>query len=439
MNNNTMLIIRREYLERVSKKSFIITTILMPLLMLALAFIPALVMTMQSPTERTIAVIDNSGIILPRLEAPDGVRYAATELPADSITHDSEHRYDFDGVLIVGSDIVSNPSDARLYMHYAVPMELESTISGSINSIVEEIRLRDYNIENLPQILAQVQADGHLQTFRIEDGEATGSSSAVSMVIGIVIAFILYMMIIMYGNMVMTSIIEEKNNRVLELIVSSVKPMQLMLGKIVGIGLVAVTQIAIWTALITGIFTLVLPAVIPADMLSQATMLQGGAIDTSATTYDPELLQAVGSVINIGYILSIMGWATLFLIGGFLLYAAMYAAIASSVDNIQDASQLSYIPTIPVIISFVFCTAVSAEPNSTMAIWLSMIPFTSPMLMVVRIPFGIGWYEIVASLVILYISFVFMVWFAGKIYRVGIFMYGKKPSVGDLIRWARYK
>jgi len=439
MNNNTMLIIRREYLERVSKKSFIITTILTPLLLLALCFIPALIMQLQTPTVRTVAVVDDSGIVLPKIAGGETVRYVPTDLPADSIISDVDHVYDYDGVLIVGKDIVERPSDVKLYMHEAVPIELESSINENIREIVEEVRLRDYNIENLPAILEQVHADVSLQTYRISDGEAAGSSSMVSMVIGMVIAFILYMMILMYGNMVMTSIIEEKNNRVLELVVSSVKPVQLMIGKIVGIGLVAVTQIAIWTVLITSMMAFVLPTVLPADLVSQAASLQGGTFDTSNATYDPEMLQAVHSMLDVGYILGVFGWALLFLIGGFLLYASMYAAIASSVDNIQDASQLSYIPTIPIIIALVFASSVGSEPGSTLAVCLSMIPFTSPMLMVARIPYGIPWWEILVSLAILYMSFLAMVWLAGKIYRVGIFMYGKKPTVRDLIRWARYK
>lgn len=439
MNNNVMLIIRREYLERVSKKTFIVTTILMPVILLALCFVPALVMVMQTPSAKRIAVIDESGMMLPMLQSSEAVDLAPTDLPLDSITSDYDSHYDYDGVLYIGKDFMTNNSDVRLYMHDAVPIELENSLVDQLGNNVEEIRMRDYNIHNLNEILDAVKSDVSMQTYRIDEGETTSSSSAVAIFIGIAMSFILYMMILMYGNMVMTSIIEEKSNRVLELVVSSVKPMQLMIGKIVGIGLVAVTQIAIWAALIGSALTFVLPAVLSPELTSEVASMQAGTYDAATGNYDPEMLQAMMSLLNVGYILQIFGYLILFMCGGFLLYAAMYAAIASSVDNIQDASQLSYIPTLPIVISMVLMMTVAQDPNSSLSVWLSMIPFTSPMIMMTRIPFGIPWWEVVASLVILYASFMVMVWFSGKIYRVGIFMHGKKPTVKDLIRWARYK
>lgn len=434
-----MLVVRREYLERVSKKSFIFTTILLPVLLIALAFIPAIVMELQTPEVRTLAVIDDSGVILPTLKQTETIKYAPTDKSVDEIKAMSEDDNEYDGILVIGRDVVNNPSDVKLYMYDAVPIELEMSITDNINSSVEDIRLEEYNIDNLDQILEQVKADGTIQTIRIDGDNEQGSSSMLSMMIGIVMSFILYMMILMYGNMVMTSIIEEKSNRVLELVVSSIKPAQLMIGKIVGIGLVAITQIAIWTVLLTSVLGAALPAMLSPELTDQVALMQSGAYDAAASSYDADMIQVLVSLSDIGHLLSIFLWVALFLIGGFLLFASMYAAIASSVDNIQDASQLSYLPTIPIIIAMVFTTVVASDPNSSLAVWLSMIPFTSPMIMVTRIPFGIPVWEIVVSLVILYASFLLMVWVAGKIYRVGIFMHGKKPTLRDLIRWARYK
>ena len=257
--------------------------------------------------------------------------------------------------------------------------------------------------------------------------------------LGIMMAFLLYMFLLIYGQMVMTSIIEEKNNRVLEIIVSSIRPEQLMLGKIVGIGLVALTQIVIWMAILSTLVGVVMPMLIPADVAAQMSALNAGSLDPASASVDIDLLQTISMLGNIGYMITLFIYLTIFLIGGFLLYAAIFAAIGSAVDNIQDASQLSSIPTIPIIAAIVCATTIGTDPNSSLAMWLSMFPFTSPMIMVVRIPFGIPTWQIWVSIVILFATFLLMVWIAAKIYRVGIFMYGKKPSIKELIRWARYK
>ena len=262
-----------------------------------------------------------------------------------------------------------------------------------------------------------------MKTMRIDKEEDEVTSSMVSAMIGMIMAFVLYMFVFIYGQMVMTSIVEEKNNRVLEVVVSSIKPSQLMMGKILGIACVALTQILIWAALICSFTTWVMPSLL-------TSFLQTGDVD---------LLQAISMLGDTGYILSIFAYLMLFMIGGYMFYSAIYAAIGSAVDNIQDASQLQTIAVVPIIIAMVFSMTIINDPNSTLATWLSMIPFTSPMAMMARIPFGIPTHEIVISLGILYLSVVFLIWLAAKIYRVGIFMYGKKPTYAELIRWARYK
>ena len=238
----------------------------------------------------------------------------------------------------------------------------------------------------------------------------------------------------------MTSIIEEKNNRVLEIVVSSVKPTQLMLGKICGIGLVAVTQIVIWGVLLAALSAFVLPALTPDSVAADLSeMNAAGAAGTESLGTPVELLQALSILGNVGYIIQIFGLLLLFLVGGFMLYAAVYAAIGSAVDNIQDAGQLQSVVVMPIILGIVFGMMAASDPGSQLSLWTSMIPFTSPMVMMARIPFGVPGWQITVSLIILYASFFAMVWVAAKIYRVGIFMYGKKPSVKELIRWMRYK
>lgn len=300
--------------------------------------------------------------------------------------------------------------------------------------------MKAYDINNLQQILDETNVEVSLQTIRVDEtgaGEAT--SSALSFGIGMFMTFLLYMFLLMYGQLVMTSIIEEKNNRVLELVVSSVKPIHLMLGKIFGVGLVAVVQIVIWGALLCAMSAFLLPLLIPAEVGQQVAMFDTGSLSAGTDTLDPDLLNAISLFSSVGYIAKLFGFILIFLIGGFLFYASIFAAIGSAVDNVQDASQLTSFAILPIIVGLIVGMTAGSDPNSTLAFWTSVIPFTSPMVMLMRVPFGIPSWEIWLALGLLYLSFLGMVWIAAKIYRIGIFMYGKKPSLRDLIRWARYK
>lgn len=435
MSSNIGIIIRREYVERVSKKSFIVTTLLMPVLMLLLSAAPALIMSVNTSETKNIIVIDDSGIILPRLESDKVVAFSSTSLPLDSIMAGEG----YDGILLIEKDIVEQPDNMRFYTRDAASSEVTGNIERQVESIVERVRIESYGISNLNEILEDVDVDVALQTMRINDeNEATDSSTLLSTVIGMVMAFILYIFLIMYGQMVMTSIIEEKNNRVLEIMVSSVKPSHLMMGKIVGVGLVAVTQVVLWGLLLSAISAFVMPAILPESMAVDVAAYQAGTLDAGVSV-DMEFVKVLSTLGSVGYIAGLFGNMLLFLIGGFLFYAAINAAFGSAVDNVQDAGQLQMFVVLPIILGLVFGVSVVNDPSSPLALWMSFIPFTSPMVMMARIPFGIPAWEIVLSLVILYGSFLAMVWIAAKIYRVGIFMYGKKPNLKELIRWARYK
>ena len=430
------IVISREYKERVSKKSFIISTILLPLLMIVLMAAPALLMTFTTSESKTIMVVDNSNVIAGSLQNTDEVTYIVTNEPVDSLLADKS----IDGVLIIDQDIVNKPSGLSLYTNEASSMNIESNIRSQVESTIEQERLKQYDIENLDQIMKEVKANVTMQTYRNDKEEGNkASSSELSYIVGLLMDMLLYFFLILYGQMVMTSIIEEKNNRVLEIMVSSIKPAQLMLGKIVGIGLVAVTQVLIWAVLMSICSGVLLPALMPADVMNEVTAYSAGTIDITTATNDVDMLHIISVLSNVGYILTLFAYLLLFLVGGFLFYAAMYAAIGSAVDNIQDAGQFQGIILAPVLVGFVLSTSIVADPNSTLATVMSMIPFTSPMIMMSRIPFGIAAWEIVVSLVILYASFFGTVWLAAKIYRVGIFMYGKKPTIKEIIRWVKYK
>ena len=437
MNKNISLVIQREFLERVSKKSFIITTILMPVLMLALMAMPALIMAFAGNETKTVDVVDESLVIAPSLKSDDAVKFITCMQPLDSVRAKSTA----DVVLFIPKDVMQGKKALQMYNNGASSMTLETDIRNQVNSIIENIRLESYDIANLDQILKEVESDVSIQSYdNSSKDEEKESSTVLSYILGTVLTFFLYMCLLLYGQMVMTSIIEEKNNRVLEIVVSSVKPTQLMLGKICGIGLVAVTQIVIWGVLLAALSAFVLPALTPASVAADlSAMNTAGAVGTESLGTPVELLQALSILGNVGYIIQIFGLLLLFLIGGFMLYAAVYAAIGSAVDNIQDAGQLQSVVVMPIILGIVFGMMAASDPGSQLSLWTSMIPFTSPMVMMARIPFGVPGWQIAVSLVILYASFFAMVWIAAKIYRVGIFMYGKKPNVKELIRWMRYK
>jgi ABC-2 type transport system permease protein len=389
----------------------------MPLFMLGLMVVPALIAMVSTPDKQRIAVIDNSGLLAARLQNSSEVSFTVVDSDLDAAKADEQYY----GVLEIGRDVVDNPSDVRLYTHGPASMMVEQFISAQLESGIESIRLGRYNIDNLEQILNSVHAKVALSTMRIDKADEE-TSSGLSYGMGLAMAFILYMIILMYGQMVMTSIIEEKNNRVLEIVVSSVKPSVLMAGKIIGVGLVALTQILIWAAIVLSFTVWAMPAIIG-----------------SLSGVDSDFAGVLSQLGDAGYVAMLFVYMILFLVGGYLFYSSIYAAIGSAVDNIQDASQLQMVAVLPIIIGFVLAPSVINNPSSGAAFWGSVVPFTSPMVMMARIPFGIPLWEILVSLVLLYASSVALIWLAAKIYRVGIFMYGKKPTFGELIRWARYK
>jgi ABC-2 type transport system permease protein len=376
-------------------------------------------------------------MILPQLKNTESLTFRpATDATVDSaLTRDG-----IDAVLVIPENILTgNRSGLKYYANGPSSVGTETGIVDQINSIIETERLKGYNIANLDDILESVKSNVSLTTVRADKDSEESNSSMFSYGVGIGMTFVLYMFLLIYGQMVMTSIIEEKGNRVLEVVVSSVKPAQLMMGKIVGVALVAVTQMVIWGILLALMSAYLLPALMPADAMADVAAVQSGNFDSISDQSSIEIIQAVGMLGNVSHILSLIALMTVFLVFGFLLYSSIFAAVGSSVDNIQDASQLTSFAVFPIIFGLIFAMVAATDPMGSVAFWMSMFPLTSPMVMVARIPFGIPAWEIALSLVLLAIGFIAMVWLAGKIYRVGIFMYGKKPSIKELIRWVNYK
>ena len=436
---NIALIVMREFKERVYKKSFIITTLLMPLLFAAIGAAPTLIMIFAKGDTKNISVIDQSGVVAQKLESNDNIAFTTIHNGDLQQTLQSSLAEESFGVLYIGEDIVKNPNNIQLYTNTSSSMLVEESIVDQIEEIIEAERLKEYNISDLKEILEKVEVNISLSTFR-NDQQNSASSSAASSFIGIALGFVLYFFLMIYGSIVMQSIIEEKSSRILEVLVSTVKPFDMMMGKILGVAAVAATQIVIWGVLIVAISALLIPAIMPDDILASVEAVKGGAdvMAMASSGVDIETVTAMASITNTGYIAELISLLFVFMIGGFLLYAARYAAVGASVDSLQDAQQLTTPITLPIIIAFIILTIVMNDPSSPLVVWCSMIPFTSPIVMIGRIPSGIPTWEIVTSIVLLYSTFIVMVWLAGKIYRIGIFMHGKKPTLKDLYKWLKY-
>lgn len=438
MNGKIGIIIQREFNERVHKKSFIITTLLTPLLMIGLMIAPMLIMTYNEDEQREVIVIDDSGIVAPMLQDNAEIAFKPISVPIE--TAREVFKEDYFAILHIGKDIMELPTDIRLYTNKSSSITIENHITTQIETVLQNEKLKRLNIKELPQILADIKTDVSIQSFKNDDEGGKSSSTIVATVIAYILSFMLYMFLLIYGVMVMQSVIEEKNNRVLEVMVSSVAPFDMMLGKIFGVASVAVLQIIIWIALIAGIGYFLVPHIMPAEVTQALAMLQQGLpVANTADTPDSGLLQAILTLTDIEYLATICVSLLLLMVGGFLLYAAMFAAVGSAVDNVQDAQQLQLPITLPIILALLVMLSVINNPTSDIAFWFSMIPLTSPIVMMARVPYDIPTWEIVISLVVLYTTFIAVVWVAAKIYRVGILMHGKKPGIKELWHWIRYK
>lgn len=422
------LIIAREFGERARKKSFIITTLLMPIFMIGLMVAPSLMMFMDTAERKQVVVIDRSGVVGDKLQSGNEVLFSVqnelSKAEACSIYGEDSGIF---GILYIGSEVEHRDS-VQLITNTSSSMVLEENIASQISAIIEDEKLKAYDIDNLDQILASVATDIELSTYEnngtgeVETMEST--SSGINYILGMLLGMLLYMIIIIYGQMVLTSVVEEKSSRVIDVMVTSCTPFQIMMGKILGIALVAVTQIGIWAVLVIGASKFLIPALFSPEV---------------AATNDMMMQALMGTLGNTAYIAGLFGYLLLFILGGFLLYASLYAASGSAVDSVQDGQQFNTIIMMPIILALIVMMSVFNDPNSPLAFWFSMIPFTSPIVMIARIPFGIPTWEVVLSLVLLYATFLFVAWFAAKIYRIGIFMHGKRPTWRELWQWTRMR
>ncbi len=436
------IIAAREFNERVKKKSFIITTILMPLFFVALMFVPALMMNIKSDEAKEVIVVDQSGLIGDRLVSDGQLTFSPSEKSFEELRDEAHEVF---GILVVGSDIATNPSNLQLFAYESSTINIEQAITDQVRTIVESEKLKEYNIEDIDAILEAIKTPVSIQVKQLdESGDAKESSSILNIALAYIFGFLIYMFVFLYGNMVMQGVIEEKSTKVMEVMVSSVKPFQLMMGKILGIASVAVTQFAIWVVFILVVGGAAMSLLGVDEMMAAAS--SASAMDPAAMmgaagvpSLDDETLSIIRTVTDPGYLLRILGGFLIYFVGGYLLYAAMFAAVGSAVDNEKDTNNLQMPITIPLILGIFVMMSAMQEPHGPLAFWFSMIPFTSPIVMMVRLPYGVPGWELALSVGLLVVTFVGMVWLAGKIYRVGVFMYGKKPTMRELLKWARYK
>lgn len=435
--NRLGLVIQREYITRVRKKSFIILTLLMPVLMVTLSLVPLWLSTLNDGSEKRVAVIDNTGIYAPLLESTDQYIFETVAGPDEQNTEARLGGGDLFAILQITDDLNKNPRAVSLISEKQSPQDLQSLITRTLNEKVTSQRLDNLSTssnvdgETIARVRSIVEERGpvSLRTMRMGgDGTVSESSTEVATIIGMVFTILIYMFILMYGNMVMQAVLEEKKSRVVEVMVSSVKPVNLLIGKIVGIGLVGVTQLAIWAILGGLLFSGV--------SLFLASPEQAAVMSADMGELDMEGIMS--TVMGINW-LEIGFYFLLFFIGGYVLYAAIFAMFASAVDSEEDTTQFMTPVTLIIVFAFFAGFYSVGNPDGPLAFWASLIPFSSPIVMMVRIPFGIPLWEKLLSIVLLYGTFILISILAAKIYRVGILMYGKKPSFKEMIKWTRYK
>ncbi len=437
--NKSLIILKREYLTRVRKKSFVIMTLLVPFLFAAFTILPAW-LAMQDDTEkRTIAVFDESGIFLNRLENTEFTSFHF--IPREEFTglKNNVTGTSFYALLFLPSDIAET-SRAEMYSDRQVTMDIKSMIEGKLEKVIEAEKknkiIEQTGIPDLEERLAAARTSIKLSTIKVnEEGVTVKSSAEIAMVAGYAAGFIIYMFVFVYGTMVMRGVMEEKTSRIVEVIISSVKPTQLMFGKIVGIGLVGLTQLLFWIIILTAIMTGV-QSFMGADEIMQQS--QNVMAAPAADNGKNMVLEVTGMISNLNLPL-ILGTFLFYFLGGFLLYSSLMGAVGAAVDSEEETQQFMLPVTIPLIFSIIILFSVIKNPDGPLAFWASVIPFTSPVIMMARIPFDVPVWELILSMAILVLSVWGTIRVAGKIYRTGILIYGKKVNLKEIFKWITYK
>jgi len=407
------IVIQREYTSRVRKKSFIILTFLMPVMFVGLIFGTLFMSGIKDNKIKDIVVYDETGKYFPVFKDIDNYRFIEGGNNADvSVQKNKKETY---ATLLITNDLLQNPAAVTLFSNTQVTNEDKNVITKLLNEFLSNEKLSSYNIPNLKEIINDSKISVNLQTIKWdESGNEKISSSEMATAIGMIFTVIIYMFIFVYGAMVMQGVLEEKTNRIVEVIVSSAKPFQFMMGKIIGIGLVGLTQFFLWIVLIL--------------------MISAAAVSA------PELsgVQKIFSMLSSVNIVEIVSYFIIYFTGGYMIYASLFAAIGSMVNSQEDTQQFMLPITLLILFSLYAGIYSMNNPNGPLAFWTSMIPLSSPIVMMMRLPFDVPLWEKLLSIALLFITVFLMVKLSAKIYRTGILMYGKKPSMKEIWKWLKY-
>jgi ABC-2 type transport system permease protein len=451
--NKISVIIKREYVTRVRKKSFIIMTLLAPVLMAAIIILPTVFMATEKQEFKKIAIIEDGSDLFKNVNFDtDEVDYTYLENTSFDDLKKGFEEAGYYGILYISKHIINTPQAVQLISNQQPPLTLKMHIESVLEKEIERQKLVARNIENLDEILKDIRTNVVVETRKLDEtGTLTKTSTEISMVLAYLGGFLMYMLVFIFGAQVMRGVIEEKTSRVVEVIVSSVKPVQLMMGKIIGIALVGLTQFMMWVVLTAAIAITVSNTLLKDKDVTEITQsipqsVMDGASPMNVAQPSPqqmseqmqEFAKLFDNVMNQNWLLIIPAFIFYF-ITGYLLYASIFAAIGSAVDNETESQQFMLPVTIPIILALMVAMGTMQNPESSLAFWFSLIPLTSPIVMMARIPFEPPAWQIVLSMALMLATFWAFVWMAAKIYRTGILMYGKKSSWKELWKWLRYK
>ncbi len=436
--NKTLLILQREYLTRVKKPSFIIMTFLGPLLMAMLMIVPVFLATLSDSGIKKVAVLDETDWFTGKFENDENYIYTYVNENLDSLKA-KVLKGDYNTLVYIPEPELNIPVNAMLFNAKQASLSLKSSIRNTIKTEVENRKLLSSGID--PEVIKSSKTNINIQTIKLEnDGKESKSYTEVDVALGLITSILIYFFIFMFGALVMRGVIEEKTSRIIEVMVSSVKPFQLMMGKITGIALVGLTQFLLWVLLTLGIYS-IFALIFGPEAVSQLPVgnnMMGQSLDSGQIANNAQINEIFEVIHSINFGVIIFSFLIYF-IGGYLLYAALFAAIGSAVDNEADTQQFMLPVSIPLILGIILSNFIVNNPDGSVAFWLSMIPLTSPVIMMVRIPFGVPYWEIALSMALLIMGFIFTTWLAAKIYRTGILMYGKKVNYKELWKWIRYQ
>ncbi|MBK0401744.1 ABC transporter permease [Adhaeribacter sp. BT258] len=427
------LIVQREYLTRVRKKSFIIMTLVGPLLMAALMVVPIWLTTISDDSE-TIEVLDESGLFAGKFQNEGDLKFK----PVSGSVEAAKKRVmetENTALLYIPKINLDKPEGIKLFSQENTSLTTQIGLEKMLKREIEEQKFARSGVDK--KVLDQIKTDISISTVNMADGDEKSSNAAVTSAAGYIGAILIYMFIFIYGVQIMRGVIEEKTNRIVEVVISSVKPFQLMMGKILGIAAVGLTQFLLWIMLSTAIVSVV-SSQFKVDRFSDEKIEE--TLKTTSDAGQAKEMHDIFSAINNLNVPLLLGCFLFYFLGGYLLYGALFGAVGSAVDNETDTQQFLFPITIPLIMSFIVAqTVIIKNPDGPVAFWMSVIPFTSPISMMLRLPFGVPTWQLLLSMAMLILGFIFTVWLAGRIYRVGILMYGKKVNYRELSKWLFYK